>query len=447
MSVIIEIVEVLLKLRYFCPLACLFYITYLLRTLTARYPAVNAWSQQGWAEADRRVLLVHIFGIAATAFTLYLAWRERSRLSAATYILRHSAAEIDSVPTRLTEADVQKRIIEFSKDAVGIRVYAGGGRFLNKPNPQHAELKRLGSDCAILLDEGHSVTKESLMELVHSQVRVRLYPREEANAHLRGGLKESSSGQSACLFDKGVVGYKLLQVDNSTLVKMLYKQYDGTFSRGRNPVIRHIIFDLGGVYFEGDFGRFLDKINPILGTHLRVTTGHYGCVDEELNLGTKTISDWVAEKIGRNLSAPEQEQVQSLWENNWTLNTDMQKIASALRQRGYKISLSSNCDTGNADRYEQKGWFWGVDQLFLSCKLRLLKPQPEYFRTMLNRLGADPAACVLIDDHRENVEAAQRLGLSAILVDRTQSADSKAKQVIGELASLSVPVLMTGGPQ
>ncbi len=100
-------------------------------------------------------------------------------------------------------------------------------------------------------------------------------------------------------------------------------------------MLKHIIFDPGGVYFEGDFGRFSDKINPILGTHLRVSANHFGCVDEDLNLGAKTISAWVGEQIGRKLSLSEQEQIQHLWENNWILNAEMEKIAKALKMRGY----------------------------------------------------------------------------------------------------------------
>lgn len=55
------------------------------------------------------------------------------------------------------------------------------------------------------------------------------------------------------------------------------------------------------------------------------------------------------------------------------------------------------------------------DDVILSNEVSLIKPDPRIYQLALERLGADASQCIFVDDLSENVEAAQRLGMSGIL--------------------------------
>jgi epoxide hydrolase-like predicted phosphatase len=62
------------------------------------------------------------------------------------------------------------------------------------------------------------------------------------------------------------------------------------------------------------------------------------------------------------------------------------------------------------------------DTMVISGEVGLHKPEPEIFRLGAERLGVEPAACVFVDDLRENCEGAEAVGMTAILhrgADRT----------------------------
>jgi HAD superfamily hydrolase (TIGR01509 family) len=58
------------------------------------------------------------------------------------------------------------------------------------------------------------------------------------------------------------------------------------------------------------------------------------------------------------------------------------------------------------------------DAHFYSCEMGLAKPDPAYFRHVLDALGIAPEDALFLDDTAENVESAARLGLRAELFAR-----------------------------
>ncbi len=52
-------------------------------------------------------------------------------------------------------------------------------------------------------------------------------------------------------------------------------------------------------------------------------------------------------------------------------------------------------------------------EIYVSGELKMVKPEPAIFRHALARIGAEPGACLFIDDNEHNVEAARALGIEA----------------------------------
>jgi len=69
---------------------------------------------------------------------------------------------------------------------------------------------------------------------------------------------------------------------------------------------------------------------------------------------------------------------------------------------------------------------------------RLIKPDPRFFRVLLDRHTIDPTGAVFIDDSRPNVEAARDLGMTALHF-------RSAAELRRELAELGLPVKPSTG--
>jgi len=55
------------------------------------------------------------------------------------------------------------------------------------------------------------------------------------------------------------------------------------------------------------------------------------------------------------------------------------------------------------------------DVVVISGDVGLHKPQPEIYHLAAERLGVELGACVFVDDLRENVEGAERVGMTGVL--------------------------------
>jgi len=62
---------------------------------------------------------------------------------------------------------------------------------------------------------------------------------------------------------------------------------------------------------------------------------------------------------------------------------------------------------------EELGLGEHFDGSFFSCDLGLKKSDPEFFITVLDRIGFDPEDVAYYDDEQENVDVAARLGIQA----------------------------------
>jgi len=66
--------------------------------------------------------------------------------------------------------------------------------------------------------------------------------------------------------------------------------------------------------------------------------------------------------------------------------------------------------------YEENGLEWKdvFRTEFLSCEMKLLKPDPEIYREALRRIGLPADEILFVDDSQANVDAAASLGINAV---------------------------------
>jgi epoxide hydrolase-like predicted phosphatase len=84
----------------------------------------------------------------------------------------------------------------------------------------------------------------------------------------------------------------------------------------------------------------------------------------------------------------------------------------ALRRPGRRIALLSNSIGGAYDREL-------LDELFDACvissEVGLRKPDPAIYELTADRLGLEPADCVIVDDLGGNLKPARALGMATVL--------------------------------
>jgi len=104
---------------------------------------------------------------------------------------------------------------------------------------------------------------------------------------------------------------------------------------------------------------------------------------------------------------------------------DVIEVVRVLRQAGMPCHIASNQQAGRAQHMSEcLGYKALFAEEFYSCRVGFAKPDVAYFNRVLELLDL-PSQCVLfIDDREENVAAAKRAGLAAVVYNGESGADA-----------------------
>ncbi len=186
--------------------------------------------------------------------------------------------------------------------------------------------------------------------------------------------------------------------------------------------IKAVFFDIGNVLLQFDLKEILRKIAAVAGTRpLRVARLLWARdLVDGIERGEITASELYAifeSELGYKCEFGE---FVNLWCDHFTLN---KKSANLLRRAGERADtyLLSNTNRLHyefiASRYAFPGY---VKSAVLSYELGLRKPEAGIYEAALRTAGVRPEQAFFVDDLKENVEGAAKLGIRAV---RFRSAD------------------------
>ena len=170
-------------------------------------------------------------------------------------------------------------------------------------------------------------------------------------------------------------------------------------------MIRGIIFDCFGVLYEGSLQTLLglcpaEKVQNLRDLSLR---SDYGFISRDEYLGE------FASLIGRTV-----EEVEDIMRQRHIRNKELLQYALNLRS-DYKVAMLSNVSDKTIEELftpdELEEYF---DEVVLSYKEHLVKPNPAMFELMAERLGLPASDCIMIDDLETNCEGARAVGMQAV---------------------------------
>jgi putative hydrolase of the HAD superfamily len=121
-----------------------------------------------------------------------------------------------------------------------------------------------------------------------------------------------------------------------------------------------------------------------------------------------------------------------LWE-------DSLPVVRALRARGTKTAVLSNCSHSTRPIVDRLRLAEEFDEILLSFEVGVHKPDPGIYREALHRLGdVPPERTVFVDDQAAYCDGAAALGIQTFLIDRSGDGtpDLNGHRVIRDLRAL-----------
>jgi 2-haloacid dehalogenase len=211
-------------------------------------------------------------------------------------------------------------------------------------------------------------------------------------------------------------------------------------SGGENVMNREVdavVFDLGGVLIDWNprylyrrlFGEDVHGMERFLA---EVCTSAW---NEQQDAGRS----WEEAIVEATASHPEHAPMIRAYHEQWEEMlggpfTDTLVILEELRRAGMPLYALTNWSQHKfpyaLERYPFMQWF---EDIVVSGREGLIKPDPAIFRVLLSRSGLQADRMVFVDDSLKNIEAARQLGFRTVHF-------SNAPQLRRELASLGLPL-------
>jgi putative hydrolase of the HAD superfamily len=186
---------------------------------------------------------------------------------------------------------------------------------------------------------------------------------------------------------------------------------------GRTGPVRGILFDFGGVLHDmrWDAARALEDAHGLPRAAL-VDTLYRTPTWEALQCGRGDRTAWLAEahalleaRAGRSLP-----RLHDAWRATQAAIAPNVALARALRPP-YRLGILSNADASLPGRLREPPAIHDLfDAVVCSAEVGVAKPDAAIYRLAAARLDLPAEACVFVDDHEPNVEAARAVGMQGI---------------------------------
>lgn len=201
------------------------------------------------------------------------------------------------------------------------------------------------------------------------------------------------------------------------------------------PKYSSIVFDLGMVLIPFDYSIAVNRLNKIeqnLGNRFIEFYNSNYHLHREFEKGLMSESEFINKMLGIVDHKLDQETFCKIYSEIFSVNEDVAALLPVLK-RDYKLFLLSNTNSIHGKYGWQHCKFLKYfDGLILSYEVKSLKPEEKIYRAVEAASEFPSDEHFFIDDVREYVEAAKKLGWDAVqFVDyETLLNDLKSRSII-----------------
>ena len=178
----------------------------------------------------------------------------------------------------------------------------------------------------------------------------------------------------------------------------------------------NIILDFGGVLLDWNPHYLYD---PYFGSKEKTDWFIQHVCTPEWNLQMdkgKPFAEGVREKIAE---CPEWEKEIRMYHSGWIRMIGeeipgMYELEKDLKAAGYRLLGLTNWSLETFRLVCDRRIFTILDDLVVSGREKMVKPDPAFFRLALARWGVPAESCLFIDDNLANVQGARAVGIDAV---------------------------------
>lgn len=180
-----------------------------------------------------------------------------------------------------------------------------------------------------------------------------------------------------------------------------------------------VIFDLGGVLLTFDHMDICRDLSGVTGLapeeiYRRVFTSG---LEKRYDLGRVTTEEFYTEGLELLGITPEdlpREDFERIWADIFSENAEVTRLLPEVKKRArlFLLSNTNELHFGMAER--RFSFLTGTfDEVFLSFRLGMRKPEPEVFEAVVGKTGLAPGELFYVDDDPGHVASARTLGIDS----------------------------------
>jgi len=196
--------------------------------------------------------------------------------------------------------------------------------------------------------------------------------------------------------------------------------------------VKNLIFDFGGVLINLDLPQCIQNIKDLGIPDVEQYLSNFGQKEffldyEKGRIDTQTFRDEIRKLAEKPV---EDAQIDAAWCSFLCdIPNEKLELLTKLRQK-YNLYLLSNTNPLHIE-VSAAGEFAKVgktihdffDKCYLSYEMKMVKPDIEIFKTMIDDAKMQPEECLFLDDGQKNIEVASSLGIQTYLVSPRENLD------------------------
>lgn len=180
---------------------------------------------------------------------------------------------------------------------------------------------------------------------------------------------------------------------------------------------RTIIFDLGGVLLTWDPEGYVWKVlGGISKSDYLAQTLFRSSEWADLDRGSYSVAQLQARYLERFPNF--KKEIKLLFTHWFDLFQPIAEniaLIPELKKKGHSLYILSNFVKEAIEFVQEKyDFFQFFDGKTISCYVHSIKPEPDIYRRLFQSHNLSPSDCLFIDDSKENILAAQELGVTTI---------------------------------
>ena len=195
-------------------------------------------------------------------------------------------------------------------------------------------------------------------------------------------------------------------------------------------MIKLVIFDLGNVLLKYDDSQYCEYLSKKYKIPYKKAAAVIERYDTKMYTGRMKNSEFL-HNVSKSLDIPLAKlEFEGYFIRNAKINKKLINFALSLKRK-YNVVILTNI---SSKRYKSMPKVFDrsqFDKVFASCFLKMRKPNKNIYLYVLKKCKARPQEAIFIDDRKENVEGAERVGIKSILFKGN-------KQLLEKLSELGI---------